>query len=116
MSRPLFEVIAHIRAVAANPAISTTLIQTEDLEALCSAAETLPLDATKLRSVVSMFGSPTIGRGDIHGGISGVTIYEDEWPRILAAVNDAVAQERLVARCKACGNPRPGPDHKCPAR
>lgn len=31
--------IAHIRAVAANPAIDTTLIQTEDLLALCDAAE-----------------------------------------------------------------------------
>lgn len=39
MSRKLKDIIAHIRAVAANPAISTTLIQTEDLEALCDAAE-----------------------------------------------------------------------------
>jgi hypothetical protein len=39
MPRPLNEVIAHIRAVSANPSISTTLIQTEDLEALCEAAE-----------------------------------------------------------------------------
>jgi hypothetical protein len=39
MPRTLTEVIAHIRAVSANPAIDTTLIQTEDLEALCAAAE-----------------------------------------------------------------------------
>lgn len=39
MPRSLDEIIAHIRAVSANPAVSTTLIQTEDLEALCSAAE-----------------------------------------------------------------------------
>ena len=39
MPRPIKQIIAHIRAVAANPAISTTLIQTEDLEALCNAAE-----------------------------------------------------------------------------
>ncbi len=39
MPRPLAEIITHIRAVAANPAISTTLIQTEDLLALCDAAE-----------------------------------------------------------------------------
>lgn len=39
MPRPLAEVIAHIRAVSANPAIDITLIQTEDLMALCDAAE-----------------------------------------------------------------------------
>lgn len=39
MPRTIPQIIAHIRAVAANPAISTTLIQTEDLEALCGAAE-----------------------------------------------------------------------------
>jgi len=39
MPRPLLETIRHIRAVAADPTISATLIQTEDLEALCDAAE-----------------------------------------------------------------------------
>jgi hypothetical protein len=39
MPRKLNEIIAHIRMVAANPNIDTTLIQTEDLEALCVAAE-----------------------------------------------------------------------------
>jgi len=39
MTRPLKDIIAHIRAVAANPSVSTTLIQTEDLLALCNAAE-----------------------------------------------------------------------------
>ena len=39
MPRPLNEIIAHIRMVSANPAVNTTLIQTEDLEALCDAAE-----------------------------------------------------------------------------
>lgn len=39
MSRKISEVIAHIRAVAANPSVSTTMIQTEDLEMLCDAAE-----------------------------------------------------------------------------
>lgn len=39
MSRPIFEVIEHIRAVVANPAVYTTLIQTEDLIVLCEAAE-----------------------------------------------------------------------------
>jgi hypothetical protein len=39
MPRKLEEIIAHIRAVSANPSVSTTLIQTEDLEALCDAAE-----------------------------------------------------------------------------
>ncbi len=37
--RPLNEIIAQIRAVAANPNIDTTLIQTQDLEALCDAVE-----------------------------------------------------------------------------
>lgn len=39
MARPLNQIIAHIRAVAENPSISTTLIQTEDLLLLCDAAE-----------------------------------------------------------------------------
>lgn len=33
------EIKAHLRAVIANGSISTTLIQTEDLEALCAAAD-----------------------------------------------------------------------------
>lgn len=42
MPRPLKDIIAHIRAVAADASISTTLIQTEDLLALCDAAEGVP--------------------------------------------------------------------------
>ena len=41
MPRQLHEIIAHIRMVIANPAVSTTLIQTEDLQVLCDAAEGL---------------------------------------------------------------------------
>ncbi len=39
MPRKLGEIIAHIRMVVANPSVDTTLIQTEDLEVLCDAAE-----------------------------------------------------------------------------
>ena len=39
MARKLHEIIAHIRAVAGNTAVRTTLIHTEDLELLCDAAE-----------------------------------------------------------------------------
>lgn len=39
MARSLNDIVAHIRMVVANPAVSTTLIQTEDLEVLCAAAE-----------------------------------------------------------------------------
>lgn len=39
MARKLSEIIAHIRMVSANSNVDTTLIQTEDLEALCDAAE-----------------------------------------------------------------------------
>jgi hypothetical protein len=39
MPRPLKEIVAHIRMVIANPNVSTTLIQTEDLAVLCDAAE-----------------------------------------------------------------------------
>lgn len=39
MARPLPEIIAHIRAVVADQKVSGTLIQTEDLTALCDAAE-----------------------------------------------------------------------------
>jgi hypothetical protein len=41
MPRELKAIVAHIRAISANPAVSTTLIQTDDLEALCNAAEAL---------------------------------------------------------------------------
>ena len=46
MSRPLAEIIAHIRAVCDAPSVEATLIQTEDLYALCDAAE---IDAEQLR-------------------------------------------------------------------
>lgn len=39
MARSVEEIIAQLRAAIANPAISTTLIQTEDLAVLCDAAE-----------------------------------------------------------------------------
>ena len=39
MTRPLAEIIAHIRAVCDNRTVDATLIQTEDLYALCDAAE-----------------------------------------------------------------------------
>lgn len=39
MPRPLNEIIFGLRANIANPGVATTLIQTEDLEALCNAAE-----------------------------------------------------------------------------
>lgn len=43
MSRTIEEIIVHIRAVISNPNISTTLIQTEDLEKLCNAALITPI-------------------------------------------------------------------------
>lgn len=46
MPRRLPEIIAHIRAVCANPSVSTTLIQTEDLLALCDAAEAAQIAET----------------------------------------------------------------------
>lgn len=39
MARSLQEITAHIRAVSGNPSIAHTLIQTEDLLALCDYAE-----------------------------------------------------------------------------
>lgn len=39
MPRTLQEIVAHIRAVSDNPSIAHTLIQTEDLLALCDYAE-----------------------------------------------------------------------------
>lgn len=39
MPRTLPQIITHIRAVIRDPSISTTLIQTEDLTALCDAAQ-----------------------------------------------------------------------------
>lgn len=37
--RTLPQIIAHMRAVVADPRIDTTLIQTEDVTALCDAAQ-----------------------------------------------------------------------------
>jgi hypothetical protein len=64
MTRPLNAIIAHIRAVAGDPRISTTLIQTEDLLALCDAAsgpewqpiETAPRDGTAFLGVFQWQG------------------------------------------------------------
>lgn len=39
MPRSLAEIKAHLRMAIANQSISTTLIQTEDLAALCDAAD-----------------------------------------------------------------------------
>lgn len=39
MARPIMEIISHIRAVCANQSVVSTLIQTEDLDVLCDAAE-----------------------------------------------------------------------------
>lgn len=39
MARTLDEITSHLRACIENNSISTTLIQTEDLSALCDAAE-----------------------------------------------------------------------------
>ena len=52
MPRTLNEIKAHIRAVIANPAISTTLIQTEDLAVLCDAA--VELNREQLHCEVTM--------------------------------------------------------------
>lgn len=38
--REVRDIIAHIRIIIANPAVSSTLIQTEDLALLCDRAET----------------------------------------------------------------------------
>lgn len=38
-ARPIHDIIAHIRAVAADPTIKGVLIETADLLALCDAAE-----------------------------------------------------------------------------
>lgn len=41
MPRPLAEIIAHIRMVCDDPSVEATLIQTEDLYALCDEVEQL---------------------------------------------------------------------------
>lgn len=140
MPRTLNEIISHIRAVAADPSISTTLIQTEDLLALCTAAEggttmraalvvardcvmesfehvtstddQVMADA-RLRDIdraltansaadketiaaiveaaIRKNSSPTIGRGDIHGGQAGYILYErDGLPFVAADIARAV--------------------------
>jgi hypothetical protein len=48
MPRPLPQILAHIRAVAGNPSINTTLIQTEDLLALCDKVD----EAERLRAAL----------------------------------------------------------------
>jgi hypothetical protein len=49
MPRPLPQILAHIRAVAGNPSINTTLIQTEDLLALCDEVD----EAERLRAIIA---------------------------------------------------------------
>lgn len=94
MARTLDQIRAHIRAVAANPAISTTLIQTEDLLALCDASEKPDDDAIReaVRNAIRDFSSPTVGRGDVHGGQTGYILYErDGVPFVAEAVVRAVS-------------------------
>lgn len=85
MPRLLPQIIAHIRAVAANPAIDTTLIQTEDLEALCTAAESSDAAALgyaqRLATVLpAVITDDMIRRAcNAHGNSSGVC--EFDWMR-----------------------------------
>lgn len=51
---------------------------------------TNPLDG-KLWAILRQHGSPTIGRGDVHGGHSGVIIYEPSVPFLEAAIACALA-------------------------
>lgn len=51
MPRPIEQILHHVRAVVADPKISGTLIQTEDLSVLCDAAE----DAARLRAALGPF-------------------------------------------------------------
>lgn len=39
MTKPINEIVAHLRAACENPSVKATLIQTEDLLALCEAVE-----------------------------------------------------------------------------
>lgn len=39
MSKPIAEIVAHLRAACENPSVKATLIQTEDLLALCEVVE-----------------------------------------------------------------------------
>lgn len=57
MARELEQIVAHIRAVAADPSISTTLIQTEDLLALCDAAS----PSGEIPDAVEDFLTPKVG-------------------------------------------------------
>lgn len=41
----------------------------------------------EVQRAIKQFGSPTIGRGDIHGGMSAVIIYEDQWGFITQELN-----------------------------
>lgn len=45
------------------------------------------LDA--VRSILCKFSSPTVGRGDVHGGIGGIVVYDDQWPFIAAELAQA---------------------------
>lgn len=61
MARSIKDVITHIRAVAADPSIDTTLIQTEDLLALCDAAERSPDNPVDAREKFYRFLDRVIG-------------------------------------------------------
>jgi hypothetical protein len=54
MSRSLNEITSHIRAACANPSVKATLIQTEDLIALCDAVD-MPLGGTAAARPASAF-------------------------------------------------------------
>jgi hypothetical protein len=64
MPRALTEIKAHLRMVIANGSISTTLIQTEDLEALCAVADAAQdlMDNSPIGDDDKPYSSDVVGR------------------------------------------------------
>lgn len=51
----------------------------------------------RLRQILVDHSSPTIGRGDIHGGQAGNIVYEREWPIILPRWQEILLTAQLAA-------------------
>lgn len=71
MPRPLPQILAHIRAVAGNPSISTTLIQTEDLLALCDEVDAAERLRVALKRIDGINDNPARYNPEIDAVIRG---------------------------------------------
>lgn len=89
MPRELQAIVTQIRLVIANPAISTTLIQTEDLEVLCDAID----KNSRLHSILQQCEDYFDQRADVVDGSYGTPEPNTEM-QLLTEIKEALAHTK----------------------